>query len=977
MLGWAAIDLGATTYQAGNGYQVLHAFSAERGRPGSLLYASDGKIYGTTESGGRYGRGSIFVLTRNGPGWDLTTLWEFSGIDGDDPSAGLIQGPDGHLYGVTQWGGTLDQNVWGRVGYGTVFHLDTTGSLTTLHRFGFADGARPNSRLLIGSDGALYGTTTVGGSSTHYGTVFRLDLTGSFATLHNFSGANGAEPFWLVADNAGGYVGTTRSGGAHGRGSVFRLDSAGTFTSLHSFQGADGAYPNAGLVKGSDGSFYGTTEYGGALDIGGTVFRVDAAGALTTLHHFTTRSGPSGLVEAGGNLYGTIQGSGGNGVWGTIFRLDSLGSLTILHEFTLAEGGNPSPSASLLYGPDGNLYGATQTAWGPGYGTVFEATLGGSLTVLHRFSGNRGLNPLAELVQGSDGKLYGTAEFGGAAGVGTIFRMDSSGSLDVVHSFSGYPTSDGARPQAGLLRGSDGNFYGTTDEGGPGDGGGTIFRLDSSGLVTVLHGFVWDPYCGCAPPAGSRPRAALVQSSDGALLGTASDEGLGFGTVFRFADGQLTTLHAFSGPDGANPHAALAAGADGSWYGTTLRGGLHNLGTIFEIDTAGGLTVRHSFSGSDGSSPFAPLVRGGQGAFYGTTTYGGSSDAGTVFRLDVSGSLTTLHHFNVNDGGEPSGIVAGNDGRFYGVTWRGGQSDLGTVFSIDVAGTVTTLHSFNGSDGAGPWGRPVVTDAGQLCGTTVYGGPYNGGVVYCLPLPPNTSVGSNVSVPLNAPSPLQLTFQSVTAAGTTTATAIDPTTAVDVPGGFAISEDWAYQIETTAEFSGPVLIAFVVPGEISEADFNNLVVLHNENGLLVNVTATSPARDYATRTLYAITSSFSPFYLARIGPRVSVLFDQTKAHKSGSTVPIKVRLLNAAGANISSPTVALMTRSLLRTGDAESTVIVDSGQANPDAGFRYDSLLAGYVFNLSTKELTPGRWVLSFRVQGDDAFRYLVSFQIR
>src|SRR5207248_630504 len=177
----------------------------------------------------------------------------------------------------------------------------------------------------------------------------------------------------------------------------------------------DGAVPFAGLVQGSDGNFYGTTASGGAF-FQGTVFRMTASGAITVLHSFNS---------------------------------------------FFSEGG--VPFAGLVQGSDGNFYGTTAFGGAHFKGTVFKIDVTGSLTTLHSFSGspNDGANPIAGLVQGSDGNFYGTTAFGGAHVKGTVFNIDATGSLTTLHSFSGSP-GEGAVPFAGLVQGSDGNFYSTT-----------------------------------------------------------------------------------------------------------------------------------------------------------------------------------------------------------------------------------------------------------------------------------------------------------------------------------------------------------------------------------------------------------------------------------------------------------------------------------------------------------------------------------
>jgi uncharacterized repeat protein (TIGR03803 family) len=361
--------------------------------------------------------------------------------------------------------------------------------------------------------------------------------------------------------------------------------SAQTLTTLHSFNGGDGRSPEAALVEGSDGNFYGTTALGGA-HFKGTVFKIDATGSLTTLHSF---SGPP-----------------------------SEGAV---------------PVAGLVQGSDGNFYGTTASGGAFFQGTVFGMTPSGAITVLHSFNSflSEGAIPIAGLVQGSDGNFYGTTALGGAHFKGTVFKIDATGNLTTLHSFSGSP-SEGANAVAALVQGSDGNFYGTTASGGE-HFQGTVFRITPAGALTILHSFSGYPSEGAVPIAG------LVQGSDGNFYGTTALGGAHFkGTVFKIdATGSLTTLHSFSGSpsQGANPVAALVQGSDGNFYGTTALGGAHLKGTAFKIDATGSLTTLHSFSGSpsEGALPFAGLVEGSDGNFYGTTALGGAHGEGTVFKL--------------------------------------------------------------------------------------------------------------------------------------------------------------------------------------------------------------------------------------------------------------------------------------------------------------------------------------------------------
>ena len=372
-----------------------------------------------------------------------------------------------------------------------------------------------------------------------------------FTTLYSFTGGtDGAQPHArLVQATDGNLYGTTSEGGTSsnctgGCGTVFKITPGGALTPLHNFDGTDGAGPYAGLVQATDGNFYGTTEEGGASSncTGGcgTVFKITPAGVLTTLYSFDGTDGffPfAGVVQASdGNFYGTTSGGGtssncsGRGC-GTVFQTTPAGVLTTLYSFSGADGA--TPVAGLVQGSDGNFYGTTSgggtssNCSGGGCGTVFQTTPAGVLTTLHSFSGTDGASPLAALVQASDGNFYGTTEEGGASsnctgGCGTVFQITPAGVLTTLYSFSGPPF--GSRPHAGLVQATDGNFYGTTLSGG-GYEGGIIFKMTPAGALTVLIDFI-----------GNLPYAGLVEATDGNFYGTTAGDRpneVPHGQVFR------------------------------------------------------------------------------------------------------------------------------------------------------------------------------------------------------------------------------------------------------------------------------------------------------------------------------------------------------------------------------------------------------------------------------------------------------------
>jgi uncharacterized repeat protein (TIGR03803 family) len=396
----------------------------------------------------------------------LTTIYDFcsqSGCpEGGVPWGGLVQGSDGNFYGTTS-----NQNL---AGYGAVYKLTSSGTLTVLHSFtGLSDGGVPLAGLVQASDGNFYGVTTKGGDPhSNCGTVYKVTASGTLTTLHEFAGHpnDGCQPYpALVQASDGNFYGTTYYGGtsnncgSFGCGTVFKITTGGTETILYSFctqSGClDGSSPQAGLVQGSDGNLYGETFYGGpnfgGPDGYGTAFKITLSGTLTTLHNFDFTNGadPSGtLVQASdGNFYGTTSAGGANGVGGTVFKMTSIGTLTTLYNFcplSNCRDGGAGPNAGLVQASDGNFYGTTAGGGANVSGTIFAITPGGAFSSLYSFCSVGGTNctdgayPEAGLIQASDGKLYGvTSEGGNANFAGTAFELQVTFSFALTVSTSG------------------------------------------------------------------------------------------------------------------------------------------------------------------------------------------------------------------------------------------------------------------------------------------------------------------------------------------------------------------------------------------------------------------------------------------------------------------------------------------------------------------------------------------------------------
>ena len=380
-------------------------------------------------------------------------------------------------------------------------------------------------------------------------------------------------------------------------------------------------------------------------------------------------------------------------------------NFSVLHAFQGPPDGFDPIQGSLILDAKGNLYGVTSLggtgSCSGGCGTVFEISSTGAESILYSFgaTANDGKYPYGSLVRDGAGNLYGTTYGGGTSGTacetygcGTVYKLSAAGKETVLYNFTG--GVDGATPEAGLARDSEGNLYGTTYVGGA-YGWGTVFKVDESGNETVLHNFNGET------GDGGDVMGGVVLDAEGNLYGTTQGGGisgcnpglnLGCGTIYEIPKGGTeTVLFAFPFPsvDGEWPgEEQLLRDSEGNFYGTA-QGSTANRGTIFKLDSGGNLTVLHTFPGGrEGQNPWAGVIRDSEGNFYGTTPEGGSftkcnSGCGIVYELGAEGNFRILHDFTGwGDGGVPfSGLVRDSSGNVYGMTLEGGIGD-GVVFKI-------------------------------------------------------------------------------------------------------------------------------------------------------------------------------------------------------------------------------------------------------------------------------------------------------
>jgi uncharacterized repeat protein (TIGR03803 family) len=427
---------------------------------------------------------------------------------------------------------------------------------------------------------------------------------------------------------------------------------AQTYTVLYNFGNVscDPTFPTAAgiIAQGRDGNFYSTTAGGGCYN-NGAAFKISPGGTVTLLHSFNNGAGDGLTPQSGltlgpnGNFWGTSEGGASfNG--GNIFYMTPTGTFTSLYSFctqtSCTDGGNPI--APPVLGFDGNYYGMTVdkgnvtlcTYGNSGCGTIYKITPAGKYTLLYTFDQANGANPMGPLLLGTDGNFYGTTLYGGTVngiynGNGVFFRITPSGQYTPIYAFCSMQNClDGGLPLSGLVQGSDGNFYGTTNCCGThlysNYFGGTIFKMTPAGQITELYDFCSQPNCA----------------------------------------------------DGGSPTAGLILGTDGNFYGTTPVGGANGNGAVFQITPQGQYTVLHSFDYSDGNAPKGPLTQGTNGILYGETNAGGTgpcinTGCGVFFSIDMGLSTYVAPVTSYGQEGSTVEILGNNLNGTTAVTFNG------------------------------------------------------------------------------------------------------------------------------------------------------------------------------------------------------------------------------------------------------------------------------------------------------------------
>lgn len=336
---------------------------------------------------------------------------------------------------------------------------------------------------------------------------------------------------------------------------------------------------------------------------------------------------------------------------------------------------------TLAVADDGRLYGAFNFSNTYLRGAVYRVGDDGEVEIVHAFSGSEGSGPTTPLVRGDDGWLYGAAQSGGDENLGVIYKVSTAGEVVVVHSFT---AADGVgRPDRALVADGAGGWYGTSVDYDRNDRS-ALYQLGADGRVTLLDSFI-------GPNLG-KSVAALIRRNDGTLFGETdfSPGGEQSGSLFEYRPGgHLHTVHAFAADtEGTSPGMAMAFGRDGAIYGTLSRNGPGGFGTAWRLGKHGAFSVIHVFDANadkNGGGPYGGLTSNANGYLYGTNAIGGGGDVGVVFSMSTTGTVHPLHRFSLGSpaGGDP--FIAPTwraDGTLWGLTSSGGANNAGVAYRI-------------------------------------------------------------------------------------------------------------------------------------------------------------------------------------------------------------------------------------------------------------------------------------------------------
>ena len=692
-----------------------------------LLNAQTKEIWGVVKNTGDYGGGYIFKT--DSAGQNITPVYSFKKDEGSTPYSDLCYAGNGDYYGTTYQGGANSSGV--------LFKFNSqSGAYEVVHHFINATGRLPWGAPLFASNGKLYGLTNLGGSNSK-GVLYEYDpIAKSYQVLVNLDGTNsGSFPRGgLIEYSSGRLFGLTYQGGANNVGVLFEYNIAGdTLIKYVDFVATTlGSNPSSSLMKGSNGLLYGLCTYGG-VNSNGTLFSFNVSNQTITkefdLNSSTVGSTPFGdLVEYNSNLYG-LASQGGASSSGTVFRYDiQADTMYNLHSFNSSTTGKTPYGSLALY--NGKMYGLAYQGGANSKGTIFEINLTNSI-FSKKYDFNSSPNayqPRASFSIDSNGYAYATTYGGGAASAGTIIEYNiNTDSLRTRINFNSSATGFG--PYANLIKASDGFIYGTTSGGGE-LGNGVLYKFNPTShqytLVKDLN----------SNADGKYPNGSIIEASDGNLYGTAQNGGNNsYGVLYKYNPSSQTysVVHYFDNTNGRVPIGNIAEGQNGLIYGITFYGG-QGYGVLYSFNISSGIYTKLYDFYTDGNYPQSGVIVASNGKVYGTTTQGGVGGNGVLFEYDPQATS----YSKINTPGNVGRLMQASNGKIYGTSYNGGPN-YGFIFEYNPdSATYANIFNFTTTaNGINPGGAVSEVFNNKLFGVTNNGGSNFKGVFYEFDL--NTS----------------------------------------------------------------------------------------------------------------------------------------------------------------------------------------------------------------------------------------------
>ncbi len=552
----------------------------------------------------------------------------------------------------------------------------------------------------------------------------------TYTVLYTYPGTNNNTsgitwPSVMSQGQDGNIFGTIQTNGTYNYGSVYKMSTSGQYTLLYSFcaEGGHclttGANPTGGVTLGFDGNLWGTTLNGGKGGAG-TIFKMSPAGAWTKMYEFTNGNDDSApnyppFQGQDGNLYGVSE-EQYVGQYGAFYKLTTKGALTP-HPFNYTDGASPNAA---LQGSDGNFYGTSQVGGDATCkcGVVYKATAAGKITVLHKFTGypSDGTRPIGILVQAADGNFYGTTYQGGANNKGSVFKITPAGAYTLLYSF-GSVSGDGSSPIAGLTNGNDGNLYGVTSAGGS-KNAGVIFAMTTAGKETLLYNF-----CSVSCYDGIYPTTPMVLHTDGKLYGNTAGNSLGGSVFYSFDVGlkPLTKLVTWSSKVGATAE-ILGQGFTGT-TGVSFNGIAAKFNNI--SDTYMTATVpAGALSGPVTVTTFTSTLTGDRSFLVTPQVKSFAPTSGTVGTSVVITGVSLTQAASVNIGGKAASFTVNSDTQVTATVPAGAKTGK-PIIIVTAGGTGTSSPKFvvvpavkSFSPTSGPVGTSVVISGNSFTGTT-------------------------------------------------------------------------------------------------------------------------------------------------------------------------------------------------------------------------------------------------------------------